>query len=105
MRCPTAPQPSPFLQGRLDWTSRLAIEAKAEALAESNRQLDMARTTAEEARAIADDANKAKANSLANMSHELRTPLNAINHAGLPLHSSSPNALNHHRSSSPADNR
>ncbi|MCW5554051.1 MAG: response regulator [Verrucomicrobiae bacterium] len=55
-----------------------ALEAKAKALAESNRQLDMAREAAEEARASADDANKAKSAFLANMSHELRTPLNAI---------------------------
>ncbi len=55
-----------------------ALEAKAKALAESNRQLDMAREAAEEARTAADDANKAKSAFLANMSHELRTPLNAI---------------------------
>ena len=37
-----------------------------------------ARAEAEEARARADDANRAKSQFLANMSHELRTPLNAI---------------------------
>lgn len=37
-----------------------------------------ARKIAEEARALADEANKAKSHFLANMSHELRTPLNAI---------------------------
>jgi signal transduction histidine kinase len=37
-----------------------------------------ARAAAEEARARADDANRAKSQFLANMSHELRTPLNAI---------------------------
>jgi len=58
--------------------SRLAIEAKAAALAESNRQLDLAREAAEEARVTADEANQAKSSFLANMSHELRTPLNAI---------------------------
>jgi signal transduction histidine kinase/CheY-like chemotaxis protein len=58
--------------------SRLAIEAKATALAESNRQLDVARESAEKARTSADEANKAKSTFLANMSHELRTPLNAI---------------------------
>src|SRR6185503_15520581 len=47
------------------------VEVKATALAESNRQLDLARQAA-------DDANKAKSQFLANMSHELRTPLNAI---------------------------
>ena len=55
-----------------------ALEAKATALAESNRQLDLAREAAEEARAAADEASQAKSSFLANMSHELRTPLNAI---------------------------
>jgi len=55
-----------------------ALAAKAAALAESNRQLDMAREAAEQARATADEANRAKSSFLANMSHELRTPLNAI---------------------------
>jgi signal transduction histidine kinase/CheY-like chemotaxis protein/ligand-binding sensor domain-containing protein/protocatechuate 3,4-dioxygenase beta subunit len=58
--------------------ARGEIETKAAALAESNRQLDMAREAAEDARAAADQANKAKSAFLANMSHELRTPLNAI---------------------------
>jgi signal transduction histidine kinase/CheY-like chemotaxis protein/ligand-binding sensor domain-containing protein/protocatechuate 3,4-dioxygenase beta subunit len=55
-----------------------AVEAKAAALAESNRQLEMARAAAEEARSAADAANRTKSQFLANMSHELRTPLNAI---------------------------
>jgi len=55
-----------------------ALEAKATALAESNRQLDMAREAAEKAGRAASDANQAKSQFLANMSHELRTPLNAI---------------------------
>ncbi|MSU35965.1 MAG: response regulator [Pedosphaera sp.] len=54
------------------------IEAKAEALAESNRQLDVARAAAECARSAADEASRAKSSFLANMSHELRTPLNTI---------------------------
>ena len=58
--------------------ARTDIETKAVALAESNRQLDMAREAAEAALATADAANKAKSSFLANMSHELRTPLNAI---------------------------
>jgi signal transduction histidine kinase/DNA-binding response OmpR family regulator len=55
-----------------------ALEAKAAALAESNRQLDIAREAAEGARATAVEASQAKSAFLANMSHELRTPLNAI---------------------------
>jgi signal transduction histidine kinase/CheY-like chemotaxis protein len=58
--------------------ARTDIETKAVALAESNRQLDIAREAAEAARATADAANNAKSSFLANMSHELRTPLNAI---------------------------
>jgi signal transduction histidine kinase/DNA-binding response OmpR family regulator len=55
-----------------------ALEAKATALAETNRQLDLARESAEDASKAADNANQAKSQFLANMSHELRTPLNAI---------------------------
>jgi PAS domain S-box-containing protein len=41
-------------------------------------ELTIARDVAEEARRLAEDANKAKSIFLANISHELRTPLNAI---------------------------
>jgi signal transduction histidine kinase/CheY-like chemotaxis protein/ligand-binding sensor domain-containing protein len=58
--------------------AHLELESKATALAESNRQLEVARQAAEQAGKVADDANKAKSQFLANMSHELRTPLNAI---------------------------
>ncbi len=51
--------------------AHVSLEAKATALAESNRQLDLAREAA-------DAANTAKSQFLASMSHELRTPLNAI---------------------------
>ena len=51
--------------------AHISLEAKAAALAESNRQLDLAREAA-------DAANTAKSQFLASMSHELRTPLNAI---------------------------
>ncbi|MEM8667066.1 MAG: response regulator [Planctomycetota bacterium] len=46
---------------------------KHEALA-----LEDARRTAERARAVAEEANRAKSDFLANMSHEIRTPMNAV---------------------------
>jgi signal transduction histidine kinase/CheY-like chemotaxis protein/ligand-binding sensor domain-containing protein len=51
--------------------ARQAAERAKTEIEAKNRQL-------EEARAAADEANKAKTTFLANMSHELRTPLNAI---------------------------
>ena len=58
--------------------AREAAETSALALAAKNEQLEAARQAAEEAKATADEANKAKSQFLASMSHELRTPLNAI---------------------------
>jgi signal transduction histidine kinase/ligand-binding sensor domain-containing protein len=58
--------------------AHLQLEAKAAALAETNRQLDLARETAERAGKAAELANQTKSQFLASMSHELRTPLNAI---------------------------
>ncbi|MEC9345089.1 MAG: ATP-binding protein [Pseudomonadota bacterium] len=52
----------------------LAIREQAAALAD----LKTAREEADTARALAEQASRAKSNMLANTSHELRTPLNAI---------------------------
>lgn len=49
-----------------------------QARAEESDELRRAKSTAEEARRVADDANRAKSEFLANMSHEIRTPINAV---------------------------
>jgi signal transduction histidine kinase len=61
-------------RGVLEATLRSALEER-ERLLEAERE---ARNEAEEARRVAEQANRAKSDFLAVMSHELRTPLNAI---------------------------
>ena len=56
---------------------RTAEESNAR-LEAKQRELLQANERAEQLRAVADNANKAKSTFLATMSHELRTPLNAI---------------------------
>lgn len=50
----------------------------AHAFNDMSGNLLTARSKVEEARALAEEANRAKSSFLANMSHELRTPMNAI---------------------------
>ncbi len=66
-----------YLAGDFAKTYRNLASAKEE-IELKNRDLAAAKQTAEAARHVADEANKAKSGFLANMSHELRTPLNAI---------------------------
>jgi two-component system cell cycle sensor histidine kinase PleC len=65
------------LTRRLQETARdmLSYKQQREELIE---RLERAKTSAEEARQKAEEANRAKSKFLATMSHELRTPLNAI---------------------------
>jgi hypothetical protein len=54
------------------------VDSKTAELAETNRDLTVAKEVAETAKEQAEAANKAKSEFLANMSHEIRTPMNAI---------------------------
>ncbi len=57
---------------------RRRVQAQTIQLRSSNRELSAALAAAEQAKRMAQEANKLKSEFLANMSHEIRTPMNAI---------------------------
>jgi signal transduction histidine kinase len=64
----------------LTWVVMLRRRVKGQTvqLTNSNRELSAALRAAEQAKMMAEEANKLKSEFLANMSHEIRTPMNAI---------------------------
>jgi two-component system cell cycle sensor histidine kinase PleC len=54
------------------------LEAQAESVAAAASELQQANREAEEARIVAEEANRSKSEFLTTMSHELRTPLTAV---------------------------
>lgn len=54
------------------------VRRRTTQLAEQNRELEVARASAEAGRMVAEHLSRTKGDFLANMSHEIRTPLNGI---------------------------
>ncbi|MCU1274636.1 MAG: multi-sensor hybrid histidine kinase [Bryobacterales bacterium] len=66
--------------GTLAWVIMLRrrVRAQTNQLRSNNREMSAALASAEQAKKMAQEANKLKSEFLANMSHEIRTPMNAI---------------------------